>query len=544
MRVLCTFLAVFVIVGGTVVSAQTPNTPIQHVIIVIQENRTPDNLFHEDKPLIKNGAHVMPPNDVGSCLGKNVPMRPTVLNVCFDLGHYHDPSWLDQYDNGLMDGACRVMIYPGKCIKLPSTVPALAQYTYVTDGDHLVDPYFQIAEQYGFANWMFGTNQGPSFNAHLFLFAGTSAPEAYDPNDLNKYYQWFSAENTVISKTTGCTAADTAIALEVNPSGVELPGFDRGYPCYDIPTLASVLDKAQISWKYYAENPYQIWTSPNTIASICGPAHSTVCSGDEWDNNVVSGPNGPGQVITDINSCNLAGVSWVTPDGVWSDHPGSYFGTNDGGPSWVASIVNAVGGSPCNYWSNTAVFVLWDDWGGFYDDVVPYGCGPGLPCGYSNGTGKAYVYGFRVPFLVVSAYTKYTSHPKGQPYVGYVSGASGEVAPYIHDFGSMLNFIEYAFGTDGHPLGWPNPGISPDYPYADQLAPDVYPTCSSQQLCPYGLADFFDFTQQPRTFYKITGAKYPTKCFVNPKDCFRRFFPQEPDNELEEDPLSDKYLDD
>jgi len=103
------------------------------------------------------------------------------------------------------------------------------------------------------------------------------------------------------------------------------------------------------------------------------------------------------------------------PDGQWSDHAGGGAGS-DGGPGWVAAIINAVGGydndhvplrqNPCtdtingqqySYWQDTVILITWDDWGGFYDDVVP-------PIGYTNNTGGQYVYGFRVPLLVVSAY--------------------------------------------------------------------------------------------------------------------------------------------
>lgn len=78
----------------------------------------------------------------------------------------------------------------------------------------------------------------------------------------------------------------------------------------------------------------------------------------------------------------------MIPDGRYSDHPA----VNDGsGPSWVAAILNAIGTS--QYWSNTTIFITWDDWGGFYDHVAP-------PI-YNS-----YEYGFRVPLIAVSAYAK------------------------------------------------------------------------------------------------------------------------------------------
>jgi phospholipase C len=102
---------------------------------------------------------------------------------------------------------------------------------------------------------------------------------------------------------------------------------------------------------------------------------------------------------------------WVTPNAANSDHAG--IGQNTG-PSWVASVVNAIASGP--NWSSTAIFIVWDDWGGWYDHVVP----PQLD---SMGLG------FRVPLIVVSPYAKR----------GYVSHVQ-------HEFGSILHFTEEAFG--------------------------------------------------------------------------------------------------
>jgi len=211
------------------------------------------------------------------------------------------------------------------------------------------------------------------------------------------------------------------------------------------------------------------------------------CQGLSWGANVAAvmpdqGGYDSAPILDDIANCNLSHVSWVIPDGHWSDHNQALPG--DGGPSWVAAIVNAIGNDKTceagqGYWSDTVILITWDDWGGLYDDVVPPNCGPGQSCGYSNGTGQQYVYGFRVPLLVVGAYTKQVTHQGG-----YISGPQNNfTCPnyYCHDFGSILNFIEYAFGTGGNPLGFPG-GISGlNYPYADYLALDTSP--SSQRAC-------------------------------------------------------------
>jgi hypothetical protein len=247
----------------------------------------------------------------------------------------------------------------------------------------------------------------------------------------------------------------------------------------------------------------------------------------------------------------LAQVSWVMPDGQWSDHPGDPGA--DGGPSWVAAIVNAVGATkPCGpggglaSFSNTVILLTWDDWGGFFDHVKPY-----LPAstdyplsGYQSSSvsenGDWYVYGFRVPLLVVSPYTS----------TGYISGTrtEGEVAPYVHDFGSILGFVEAAFNlppydTNGNGDNFCGIEYAGDsgchYPYADYFAPDgsaLYAQTSNgcpPSTCPYPLSDFFNLSTQ-RTFTAITGAKYSPTCFqpanVNTTHCFPHY-PSDPDDE-------------
>ena len=136
--------------------------------------------------------------------------------------------------------------------------------------------------------------------------------------------------------------------------------------------------------------------APNTIKHICN-ASNHQCQGTEWTSHLQFTPN---QVLTDIShpTCNLAGVSWVIPDALDSDHS-----RGTGGPSWVASIVNGVGTqhmhrTPMAVRIGTARLSssLWDDWGGWYDHEQP------MIEAYPQG---GYQMGFRVPLIVVSAYT-------------------------------------------------------------------------------------------------------------------------------------------
>jgi phospholipase C len=498
--------------------AQTYNTPIQHVIVVVQENRTPDNLF-QDPVLIANGADISTTGFYKDNNGQQVtvPLVPIPLDSCFGPQHTHK-AWLQMWDNGAMDGANLVFVSHTDCGALTS-VPRHAQLSYVENtrfnGTHgILDPYFQLAERYGFADRMFQTNQGPSFPAHQFLLAGTSAPVAY--GDASGFYKWFAAENPVDPENTGCIAPQGSTLLEIAPDGKESNGYNSGFPCYEHPTLTDLLDSATppVSWRYYAYadskslNGGHIWDAPDAINHLCQPSGpGGTCQGPEWKSNVVLGSQ---QVLTDICNGKLANVTWVIPDGNWSDHPGTT--KDDAGPSWAAALSNYIGNSnnnpgctPENYWNDTVILLTWDDWGGWFDHVAPWAIG------YANNTGGEYVYGFRVPLIVISAYTRQTHGKRG--FTGYISSLN-------YDFGSLLNFIEYAFGQSGNSLGRIGPA---QYPYADAFAPDLL------QGNPYSLSDFFDFTQS-HPFQTITGAKYPPQYFIKYKGT-----PHAPDDDGDEE---------
>jgi hypothetical protein len=451
----------------------------QHIVIVVQENRTPDNLFASN-PTFEAGVNLQSAPD-----GQAQP-----LAACFNPDHLH-PAWEDQYTKG----SCSSGVEGKSC-----TTIACPQDTYVNAGD--VNPYFQIAQDYGFANYFFQTNQGPSFPAHQFLFSGTSAPEPYNPSDPKAYYKWFASEITADTNDAGCAASPDQKILDIDLLGNESFAFDPpgdpsaevGYPCYEHATLTDLLDQAAppIHWRYYGwKLAGSIWNAPNAISHICGSTgFGGSCNGTHWQNGDITTTQG--QVLTDIQNCGLKAVSWVIPDGNWSDHPGQ--NSSNLGPIWVSSIVNAIGNSwsssnhLCDYWGThtttdrTAILILWDDWGGWYDHVQP------LSIGYlgGGGNGQQYVYGFRVPLLVVSAFTPagYVSGPVSPGPLPTACPMQNTPYPYCHDFGSVLKFIENNFGLGS--IG------SSNYPYADQFAPDS----------PSSLADFFTL-QTPRSFQQI-----------------------------------------
>ncbi len=411
------------------VSRQTPQiSGFQHIVVIVQENRTPDNLFQGLCVSPSTSTNAQPCSttptssqydiqtanwlDKTSPSGVTQPSRVPLANK-YDLSHAHS-AFVAMCDLDTTTGLCRNdgaanIPCTGKC-------PARPQFRFVENSTGTLNPYLDMAQQYGWANYMFQTNQGPSFPAHQFLFGGTSAPSASADAAGT-----FASENmSGAGRMAGCTApAGTTVELITAGGGEN----QKVYPCFDHETMADLLPSS-ITWRYYAPSPGSIWTAPNAIAHICqstGPGGK--CAGQDWTDNV---DLTPADVLNDIAGCKLRSVSWVIPTGANSDHAH----VNDGGgPSWVTSIVNAIGNSTsCDgntgYWKDTAILLTWDDWGGWYDHESP------TILAQPEGD---YQYGFRVPLVVISAYT-----PKG-----YINNVR-------HDFGSILRFIEFNFSL---PLG-------------------------------------------------------------------------------------------
>jgi len=433
--------------NGAQTLALTTAAVIQHIVVIFQENRSTDNLFH-DPVLISRGADIAS-SGINS-LGQTIPLTPIDLGTAganpqnYDLAHSHT-AFVSMFDGGKMDGADLIVCVPAA--ECPPVAHPNAQFMYVNPSD--VQPYFAMAEQYTFADRMFQTNEGPSFPAHQFILAGTSAPTATST--------LFDAENPTHNEA-GCTAPLTSTAVMIDATGSETNQPPQ-YPCYEHPTLTDLLETKGVTWRYYAPGPGSIWTAPNAIEHMCQEqsiSGTLTCTGPEWTGNVIIPSK---QVLVDIANGQLAQVSWIIPDGLSSDHAL----INDGsGPSWVTSIVNAIGSSP--YWANTAIIITWDDWGGWYDHVPPKIINDGVSWG------SGYVYGFRVPLVVVSPYAK-------AAYISHIP----------HDFGSILKFVETTFNL-------------PSLGYADAPADD--------------LSDCFNLTQSPLAF-QVIPAPLDAAHFIN-----------------------------
>jgi phospholipase C len=256
--------------AATFTYAQTlPPGTFKHIIIVVQENRTPDNLFGSGSSGTKCGIEVPfePGVDIengGNVTGKQQPqcLIPLPLSSwdatlnggqIVDPGHYY-ADWGIDYDKGSMDGFCH---------KFGNTCP---EYSYVPKSD--VQPYFDIATNYGFANYFFQTNQGPSYPAHQFLFTGTSAPVA---PKKNYYLDFVGGTNPSNFNESGCANNNNDIPSWVLPDGTQDFTPPISVECYPHDSLVtnSGGDKI-VSWAYYTVPPRNIiWDAPAAIPEVC-----------------------------------------------------------------------------------------------------------------------------------------------------------------------------------------------------------------------------------------------------------------------------------
>ena len=374
-------------------------SPITHVIVLIQENRTPDNLF---------GASPIPGADITNVAhisGDGSPhVMPTVglNNGNWDIGH----TWANfqtQYNSGAMNGWDLMTPTPTCTPGGDGSLPCSLQTTSTAK----TGPYFTMATEYAFADRFFG-GKFPSMPGHQYFVSADSeglvAPLATDPQPSTMLNIVGNGNNTGMGVANTCDA----------PTGTKLPtvnannGFGPSvYPCLERPVIQDLLDANNITWAWY------IPAKGNSSTSLWNPLGAIyhIWNGPDYSTNVIT-PNS--QVLADIVGGTLASVVWVTPTGSASDHPSS---NNATGPAYIAAIVNQLGTS--SYWNNTAIIVVWDDWGGWYDHVIP-------PNFNSAEDGP------RVPMFVISPYAK-----------------NGYVSHVRHEFGSIINFICENYGL-GH----------------------------------------------------------------------------------------------
>jgi phospholipase C len=361
---------------------------IQHIVFIIKENRTYDNYF-------------------GTFPGADGATQGTIsTGQVIPLGHLPDRTPRD-IDHSF--AAATTGIDGGKMDKFDLIHNAningdYLAYTQFVESD--IPNYFTYARNFVLGDHMFSSLTGPSFPNHLYTVGAQSAGAINNPAGGN----W------------GCDAVATTRVQIMDASG----NITTQFPCFDFKTLTDSLQTAGLTWKYYAPGPGQggyIWSTLNAIQHIRNT--------QLWTTNVVPET----QFVTDAMNGNLPNVCWIV-SGATSEHPPD---SSCVGENWTVQQINAV--MQGSDWNSSAIFLTWDDFGGFYDHVPPpkvdnYGFGP------------------RVPLLIISPFAKQ----------GFVSHTQ-------YEFSSLLKFAERRFNL---------------------------PALTARDTEANDMTDAFDFTQGPR----------------------------------------------
>ena len=391
------------------------SSPIEHVVIIVQENRTPDYLF-QGVP----GADIA--QTAVNSRGETVPLEPMSMAAGYDLDHGHG-AFVRDYDGGKMDGFDK---------NLNRRQARGGPFRHAPRDE--VRPYHEMAVQYVFADRMFQSDQAGSFPSHQYLVSGTSSALPLTSFDVSSD----PYDRVTLQKgDAGCDASKYTVVDTINPHDGS-PG-PTPFPCFDRPVLSDLLDQRGVSWRYYQRNLGPgLWHAFDAISHVrYGPGYA----------NVITPPE---TILNDVKKGRLPGVSWVMPaDDLHSDHAGN--GSAEG-PTWVAAVVNAIGESA--YWKSTAIFITWDDWGGWYDHVPPRQ--------FDNSSN--------------SDSASRSSSCRRMPKKATSRTCS-------HEFGSILAFCEKTFGI-------PKGALHATDRRADNLM------------------DAFDFTQKPRTFKRIHAHRF------------------------------------
>ena len=322
-------LVVSMIAPGMQHTSQPPPSPaslggpIKHVVILVRENRSFDNIFGRFP-----GADGTTTGRTAA--GKVVPLLPAQDHTLLDVAHSGSASET-AINNGRMNG---FTLLPGAIQDGHDT--SLTEFR-----PWQIPDYWRYAQRFTLDDHFFSTIAGASFPNHMVTIAGTSMNTDNNPI-LNSPNSW------------GCDSGKFTLVDAVNP----LTG--RHYftkPCFNNKTLADELQAAHISWKYYAPPRYHsgyIWSSLDSIRHI---RYSSL-----WTQDVVP----DWQFARDASRGTLPTVSWLVTSEQRSDHPPFSVCV---GENWVVRELNSVMAGPD--WKSTVVFLTWDDFGGFYDHVPP-----------------------------------------------------------------------------------------------------------------------------------------------------------------------------
>jgi phospholipase C len=460
-QVVCLGAGVLVagVLAGCTGSNQVTSAPatgihkIKHVIIIMQENRSFDNYFGTypgaDGIPMKNGVpSACVPNPRGPCI------RPYHDRADINGGGPHgEANAVADVNGGAMNGfvnqrdaaatkTCANVADPA-CNGAKGTNPSAKPDVmgYHTAGE--IPNYWAYAKNFALDDHMFEAVKSWSLPSHLYMVSGwsarclSSAPSSC-VNDIAGPYRNPQIQQAVTNEMAG------------RFSGIQFSWTD----------ITWLLHTHHVSWAYYVQKGAQP-DCTNNAALTCAPVKQNAKTLGIWNplplftdvhqDHQLQNIQGLRSYFAAARSGNLPAVSWITPSQADSEHPPASIHR---GQAYVTAIINAAMKSPD--WNSTAIFLSWDDWGGFYDHVMP-------PSVDQNG------YGLRVPSLVISPYAK-----KG--YIDHQVLSSDAYLKFIED--DFLNGARLNPKTDGR--SDPRPDVRENAPILGNLVSD------------------FNFNQSPR----------------------------------------------
>jgi phospholipase C len=326
----------------TPIAVQAARTPIRHIVFIVKENRSYDNLFG----LFPGGA--------GTRTGRTADGRTVKLRrlpyVQTDLQHNHHAAVTD-IAGGAMNGFSTVRDKDGK--------PTMLAYTTAFPGE--LPAYWGWAKRYALLDHTFSSGDTSSFPNHLYTVAAAAAGSVDGPN--------FGVENW------GCDG----------PAHLSVPVIRHGVlvhvrPCFTIDSIGAQLSRRGIPWSEYGppENGHGYgWVAYDAVKPIRESA--------AYARHVLP----LGWLPSDLDQGYLGAVTWIVPPYNRSDHPGG--ASLCDGENWTTDLVNRIMRMPD--WRHTAIVLTWDEWGGFYDHVAPP-----QPDRFGMGV--------RVPMLVISPWAR------------------------------------------------------------------------------------------------------------------------------------------
>jgi phospholipase C len=428
--------------GGPAAAHSTSLTgihKIQHVVIIMQENRSFDSYFGTYPGADGIPKHVCVPDPVrGGCL------RPFHDRKTVNYGGPHDHiDAVRDVNGGLMNGFveraeagrqlfCRRHVNSPHCSLSPRKPDVMGYHDW-----HEIPNYWTYARHYVLQDHMFQADASWSLPGHLFMVSG------------------WSAKCAVRGEPMSCK---NAVQSPGSPPG-EPQNTTGKTPDYAWTDLTYLLHKNGVSWRYYVFKGSQPDCTDNAMFCKSLPQNSKTpgiwnplpyfdtVKADGQAENVAPFD----QFLTDVHSGHLPAVSWLAPAQAVSDHPPANI---ERGQAYVTGVINAIMRS--KDWDSTAIFLAWDDWGGFYDHVQP-------PVVDENG------YGLRVPGLVISPYAR-------RGYIDHQVLSSDAYLKFIED--DFLHGARLNPKTDGRPD--PRPTVRENVKILGNLVKD------------------FNFAQQPR----------------------------------------------